>query len=498
MTEKVRVRFAPSPTGWLHLGNARTAIFNYLFARHHGGELVLRIEDTDRERSKKEYEEALIEDLKWLGMEWDEGPDIGGPYGPYRQSERFEIYKRYVDKLLESGHAYRCFCTPEELEAEREKAKREGRPYRYSGKCRNLSPEEVEKYLKEGRPYTIRFRVPDGRELVLNDLVKGEVRFNVDDFGDFVIVRSDGSPVYNFVVVVDDALMKITHVIRGEDHLANTFKQMLIYEALGFPMPKFAHLPIILGEDRSKLSKRHGAVSVRQYRFDGYLPEALFNFLTLLGWYPKDGKEILSKEELIERFDITDIHNAPAIFNREKLYWMNGVYIREVLDLEDLTQRIIDYLTDYRDHLDEEDRKVAQKILEFPKEYVREVVSKTRDSFFTLKEFPKRAKPFFVDEITLSPEAEKHVEKVSREVAQKIVSLFKEKVENLETLKGDDFKKLAKEVAKELKLKPGMVFKTLRVALTGETQGVGLDLLVEVIGKERTLKRLENFLNLVG
>ena len=497
MAQKIRTRFAPSPTGWLHLGNARTALFNYLFARHNKGDLVLRIEDTDRERSKKEYEEALIEDLKWLGIEWDEGPDVGGPYGPYRQSERFEIYKKYVDELLEKGYAYRCFCTPEELEAEREQAKKEGRPYRYSGKCRHLTPEQVERYLKEGRPYTIRFRVPDGRKLVLHDLIKGEVRFNVDDFGDFVIVRSDGSPVYNFVVVVDDALMKITHVIRGEDHLANTFKQMLIYEALGFPMPQFAHLPIILGEDRSKLSKRHGAVSVRQYRMDGYLPDALFNFLSLLGWYPKDGKEILSKEELIERFDITDIHNAPAVFNKEKLYWMNGVYIREVLDLDDLTDRVINYLKTYKGDFDEELQKLADIILSYPREYIKTVVSKVRDSFFTLKEFPTRAKPFFVDEITLSMDAEKHIQKVTPEVAKRIVELFKEKVESLETLKGEDFKKLAKEVAKGLKLKPGMVFKTLRVALTGETQGVGLDLLVEVIGKERTLKRLEGFLSLL-
>jgi len=485
----VKTRFAPSPTGWLHLGNARTAIFSYLFAKHHGGKLVLRIEDTDRERSKKEYEEAILEDLKWLGIEWDEGP--------YRQSERFEIYKKYVDILLEKGYAYRCFCTPEELEAEREKAKREGRPYRYSGKCRHLSEEEIEKNLKEGKPYTIRFRVPDGREIVFNDLIKGEVRFNVNDFGDFVIVRSDGSPVYNFVVVVDDALMGITHVIRGEDHLSNTPKQILLYEALGFPIPQFAHLPIILGEDRSKLSKRHGAVSVRQYRADGYLPEALFNFLSLLGWYPKDGKEILSKEELIERFDITDIHNAPAVFNREKLYWMNGVYIREVLDLDDLTQRVINYLKQYGENLTPEEQRVAKEILSRPFEYVKEVVSKVRDSFFTLKEFPTRAKPFFVEEYELSPEAQKHIEKVTPEVAEKIVKLFLEKVKNSPTFGGEDFKKTAKEVAKGLKLKPGMVFKTLRVALTGETQGVGLDLLTDVVGKESVVRRLERFLSLL-
>jgi glutamyl-tRNA synthetase/nondiscriminating glutamyl-tRNA synthetase len=497
MDKKVRTRFAPSPTGWLHLGNARTAIFNYLFARHNKGDLVLRIEDTDRERSKREYEEAIIEDLKWLGIEWDEGPDKGGPHAPYRQSERTEIYKKYVDELLEKGYAYRCFCTPEELEAEREKARKEGRPYRYSGKCRNLTPEQVEEYIKQGKPYVIRFRVPDGREIVFNDLVKGEVRINVNDFGDFVIVRSDGSPVYNFVVVVDDALMGITHVIRGEDHLSNTPKQILIYEALGFPVPKFAHLPIILGEDRSKLSKRHGAVSVRQYRFEGYLPEALLNFLSLLGWYPKDGKEILSKEELIERFDISDIHNAPAVFNKEKLYWMNGVYIREVLDLEDLTDRVINYLKTYKDYLEEEDKPVAEIILSKPREFVKEVVSKVRDSFFTLKEFPRRAKPFFVEEFELTEDAKKHVEKITPEVAKKIVELYLERVKEMETFKGEDFKKVAKQVAKELKLKPGVVFKTLRVALTGETQGVSLDLLVDAIGKNSVERRLERFLQIL-
>jgi glutamyl-tRNA synthetase len=495
--EKIRTRFAPSPTGWLHLGNARTAIFNYLFARHNNGKLVLRIEDTDRERSKKEYEEAIIEDLKWLGIEWDEGPDVGGPYAPYRQSERFDIYKKYVDILLKKGYAYRCFCTPEELEAEREKAKKEGRPYRYSGKCRNLTPEQVEQYIKEGRPYVIRFRVPDGKDIVFHDLIKGEVKFNVNDFGDFVIVRSDGSPVYNFVVVIDDALMGITHVIRGEDHLSNTPKQILIYEALGFPVPKFAHLPIILGEDRSKLSKRHGAVSVRQYRFEGYLPEALFNFLSLLGWYPKDGKEILSKEELIGRFDISDIHNAPAVFNKEKLYWMNGVYIREVLELDDLTNRVINYLKQYRDYLDEEDKPVADIILQKPYEFVKEVISKVRDSFFTLKEFPKRAKPFFVEEFEITEEGKKHIEKLGKETVKQIVETFLEKVESAETFKGEDFKKTAKAVAKELKLKPGMVFKTLRVALTGETQGVSLDLLIDVIGKEAVVRRLKRFLNLI-
>ncbi|HEV09646.1 MAG TPA: glutamate--tRNA ligase, partial [Sulfurihydrogenibium azorense] len=257
-----RVRFAPSPTGYLHLGNARTALFNYLFAKHEGATFILRIEDTDLERSKKEYEEMLIQDLKWMGLEWDEGPDKGGPYGPYRQSERLDIYHQYAKKLLETGHAYFCYCTEEELEKEREKAIAEGKPYRYSGKCRNLTQQEREQLEAKGLKPVIRFKVPD-KTVVFEDIIRGHVEIDTKEFGDFVIVRQDGMPVYNFVVVIDDALMKITHVIRGEDHLSNTPKQIVIYEALGFDIPQFAHLPIILGEDRTKLSKRHGAVSVR-------------------------------------------------------------------------------------------------------------------------------------------------------------------------------------------------------------------------------------------
>ena len=405
--EKVVTRFAPSPTGWLHLGNARTAIFNFLFAKHNNGKLILRIEDTDKERSKKQYEEALLEDLEWLGIKWDEGP--------YRQSERGAIYKKYIQELLNKGKAYLCFCSQEEIEREREKARKEGKPYRYSGKCRNLTPEQIKKYLEEGRPYVIRFKVPENKEVVFNDLIKGEVKFNTKDLGDFVIVRSDGSPVYNFVVVIDDALMGITHVIRGEDHLSNTPKQILIYEALGFKIPQFAHLPIILGEDRSKLSKRHGAVSVRQYRKEGYISQALFNYLTLLGWYPKDGREILSLEELIKEFDIEDIHNAPAIFNKEKLYWMNGVYIREVLSLEELYHTLINYLKEYAEEFPEEERKIVRKILESEEEYLKKVIEKTRDSFFTLKEFPSRTKAFFTEEPPLTSEAKEFIEKLTKE-----------------------------------------------------------------------------------
>ncbi len=470
----VRVRFAPSPTGYLHLGNARTALFNYIYARHNNGKLILRIEDTDKERSKKEYEEMLIDDLKWLGIEWDEGIDKGGEFAPYRQSERTEIYNQFIEKLKQSGHIYKCYCTPEELEEERKRALAEGRPPRYSGKCRNLSKEEQERLEKEGKSYVWRFRVPDGENIVFEDLIKGLVEINVNEFGDFVIVRSDGSPVYNFVVVIDDALMKITHVIRGEDHLSNTPKQILIYRALGFEVPKFAHLPIILGEDRSKLSKRHGAVSVRAFREEGYVSEAMFNGLALLGWHPKGDNEILSKEDIISEFDIEDIHNAPAVFDRAKLKWLNGVYIREKLDLEDLTKRAIPFFEKFGYKADFE--------------YYKKVMEIIRDSLETLNDIKDRAFPFFVENYEIE---ENGKEFIQSETGKTVLKLFYEKVKDRENIDRKEFKKITKEIQKELKVKGKNLFMPIRVALTGKTSGVDMALLIEALGKNRVLKRLE-------
>jgi len=477
----VRVRFAPSPTGYLHLGNARTALFNYIFARHEGGKLILRIEDTDKERSKKEYEEMLIDDLKWLGINWDEGPDIGGEYGPYRQSERFHIYNEYLEKLKETGHVYKCYCTPEELEEERKKALAEGRPPRYSGKCRNLTEEERKQLEEQGRPYVWRFKVPDGKVITFEDLIKGIIEINVDEFGDFVIVRSDGSPVYNFVVVIDDALMKISHVIRGEDHLSNTPKQILIYEALGFNVPKFAHLPIILGEDRSKLSKRHGAVSLRAFRDDGYISEAMFNGLALLGWHPKKDTEVVLPEEIIKEFDIKDIHNAPAVFDRAKLKWLNGVYIREILDLDDLTSRAVPFFESFGYRADYD--------------YYKKVMAAIRDSIETLMDIGERAKPFFVDDFPFEEEAASWLES---EDGYKVVQAFYEKIKNLDKITKDDFKKITKEIQKELGVKGKNLFMPIRVALTGKTSGVDIATLVEIIGIDRVKHRLKRALEYFG
>ncbi|MGB9766782.1 MAG: glutamate--tRNA ligase [Sulfurihydrogenibium sp.] len=476
-----RVRFAPSPTGYLHLGNARTALFNYLFAKHEGATFILRIEDTDLERSKKEYEEMLIQDLKWMGLEWDEGPDKGGPYGPYRQSERLDIYHQYAKKLLETGHAYFCYCTEEELEKEREKAIAEGKPYRYSGKCRNLTQQEREELEAKGLKPVIRFKVPD-KTVVFEDIIRGHVEIDTKEFGDFVIVRQDGMPVYNFVVVIDDALMKITHVIRGEDHLSNTPKQIVIYEALGFDIPQFAHLPIILGEDRTKLSKRHGAVSVRALKDDGFLSEAVFNYLSLLGWHPKDEREVLPKEEIISQFRIEDVNKSPAIFDRTKLRWMNGVYIREILDLDELTKRAVEFFEGFGYKADFE--------------YYKKVMSAIRDSIETLMDIKDRAKVFFVDEFPFTEEIVSEVK--SDPNFYKVVEIFYEKIKDLNSITKEDFKNITKEIQKEYGFKGKGLFHPLRIALTGESSGVGLDLLVEVIGIDKVKFRIKRFLEYFG
>ncbi|KAL8267971.1 hypothetical protein R6Q59_001769 [Mikania micrantha] len=325
---QVRVRFAPSPTGYLHVGGARTALFNYLYARSKGGKFILRIEDTDLERSTKESEEAVLRDLSWLGLSWDEGPGIGGDYGPYRQSERNDLYKQYAEKLLQSGQVYRCFCSNEELEQMKEIAKEKQLPPVYSGKWATATDEEIQEELAKGTPCTYRFRVPKEGSLTINDLIRGEVSWNLDTLGDFVVMRSNGQPVYNFCVTVDDATMAITHVIRAEEHLPNTLRQALIYKALGFPMPSFAHVSLILAPDRSKLSKRHGATSVGQFREMGYLPQAIVNYLALLGWSDGTNDEFFTLEQMVEKFSIERVNKSGAIFDSVKLRWMNGQHLK--------------------------------------------------------------------------------------------------------------------------------------------------------------------------
>ncbi|MGZ8867985.1 MAG: glutamate--tRNA ligase [Thermoanaerobaculia bacterium] len=325
----VRVRFAPSPTGHLHVGGARTAIFNWLFARHHGGVFLIRVEDTDQARSTRESEQMVLDDLRWLGLQWDEGPDVGGPDAPYRQSERVEIYKKAAQQLLETGLAYRCHCTEEELETKRKAAEAEGRPPHYDLKCwRNRADENAGGIARA--PHAIRFHVPEDGDVTINDLIRGEVTWKKESLGDFIVVRSDGLPTYNFSVVVDDREMEITHVIRAEEHLTNTHRQVLIYRAMQWPVPEFAHVSLILGPDRSKLSKRHGATSVSQYADEGYLPDAMVNYLALLGWSSPDGAEVFTREEAISRFSLDRVNPAPAVFDSQKLDWLNGQYIHRM------------------------------------------------------------------------------------------------------------------------------------------------------------------------
>jgi len=325
---KVRVRFAPSPTGSLHVGGARTALFNYLYAKKMGGEFVLRVEDTDQARSTRASEESMIADLKWLGLDWDEGPDIGGPCGPYRQSERGEIYKALAEKLVASGHVYPCFCTDEELETMKAEAEAKKLPPKYYGKWATASEEEVKEMMDKGVPFTYRFRVPEGERIEIDDMVRGKVGWDTDTLGDFVVLRSNGMPVYNFCVAVDDASMGITHVLRAEEHLPNTLRQALVYNALGFPLPKFAHMSLILAPDRSKLSKRHGATSVGQFKDEGYLSKTMVNYLSLLGWNDGTEQEIYEKDELEKLFSVERINKSPAVFDKVKLNWMNGQHLR--------------------------------------------------------------------------------------------------------------------------------------------------------------------------
>jgi glutamyl-tRNA synthetase len=366
----VRVRFAPSPTGHLHVGGARTAIFNWLFARHNGGELIIRVEDTDQARSTIESEAMVLDDLRWLGLEWEEGPDVGGPHAPYRQSERIDTYSDAAQRLLASGAAYRCFCTEEALEAKRKVAEAEGRPPHYDLTCHRLTPQQISARLASWMPFALRFHVPDDGDVTIDDLIRGQVTWRKESLGDFILVRSDGLPTYNFSVVVDDHDMEISDVIRAEEHLTNTHRQVLIYRALGWNVPRFAHVSLILGPDRSKLSKRHGATSVSAYADEGFLPAAMVNYLILLGWSTPDGREIFDAQYAIENFSLDRVNSAPAVFDRQKLEWLNGQYIHAMsaAELRPLVRRYIeaDVPDAWLDDAIELVKKSVDRLTQFP------------------------------------------------------------------------------------------------------------------------------------
>lgn len=480
----IRVRFAPSPTGHIHVGNARTALFNYLFAKRNNGTFILRIEDTDVERSTLESENIIYDDLRWLGLDWDEGPLVGGEYGPYRQSERLDIYNQYVQKLLISGYAYECFCTKEELDAEREKALSEGRQPTYSGKCRTLSDSEKDALKSKGVKPAIRFHVKE-KEVKVSDLLKGDVVFPTDVFGDFVIVRPDGIPVYNFAVVVDDALMKITHVIRGDDHLNNTPKQILIFNALGFNLPVFIHIPMILGNDHSKLSKRHGDTSLNLFKDKGYLPEAMFNFLALLSWSAPDDREILSKDELISLFSLERVSKSPAVFDFTKLKWMNGHYIRQ-MDKEKLTEIAIPFLK--RDGLltDEFVAKYSDKL--------PDMIYALREKFELFTELPELFKVFTTFNEEFDNEA---IELLKLPTSRSVLESFKESVKGKEFLSLEEYKQITSDIQKSLGVKGKSLFMVLRVGFTGITKGADLDKIATLLKVDDLVKRIDRCLQLM-
>jgi len=479
--EKVRVRFAPSPTGHLHIGGARTALFNYLYAKRMGGSFLLRIEDTDLERSSVESEKVIIDGLKWLGIKWDEGIEVGGETGPYRSTERIDVYNEYIEKLLKQGDAYYCYCTQEELEAERQELLAKGEMPRYLGKCRNITPEQKNKYVQEGRKPSIRFKVPEGKIIKVNDIVRDTVEFESNGIGDFIIVKSDGIPVYNFAVVIDDYLMKITHVIRGEEHLSNTPRQILIYQALGFEEPAFAHVSLILGKDRAKMSKRHGSTWVEQYIDAGYLPEAIINFLVLMGWSPGEEREIFSLEELEKKFSLERVSRNPAVFDIDKLNWMNGQYIKNA-PVDRITQLAIPHLL--KAGFIKEDEKVNI-------EWLEKVVSVVQDELAFVGEISEKVTIFFDDNIQLKDVEAEEVMKL--EHVPELIKVFKQKVINAGSIDEEFAKGVFKEIQNETGIKGKNLYMPVRVAITGQVHGPELVEIIKILGRERIISRLSRF-----
>jgi nondiscriminating glutamyl-tRNA synthetase len=479
MDHQVRVRFAPSPTGPLHIGGARSALFNWLLARKFSGTMMVRIEDTDLERSSRESENNILGALTWLGMDWDEGINKGGEYGSYRQTERLNTYTEAAQKLINQGNAYYCYCTEEELEEERQDCMAKGELPRYLGKCRNLSDTDRLRLEAEGRKKVVRFRVPDDENIVVEDLVRGNVVFESNGIGDYVIVKSDGIPTYNFAVVIDDALMKITHVIRGEEHLSNTPRQLLLYQALGITPPIFAHVSLILGKDRSKMSKRHGSTSIEAYRQQGYLPEALVNFLVLLGWSPAGEEEIFSLAELIQQFSLDRVAKNPAVFDVDKLNWINGHYIRKTP---------VERLTDIAMPFMREAGYISGKITPETYEQLKMIVLSLQEKLSYMAQIKEMAAIYFDDNIKMENEEAEAV--LKDENIPRVMSAFRQKIDEAEELTPDNIKAMLKALTKELKLGGKLVYMPVRVALTGQMHGPELFYIIPILGKQKILRRM--------
>lgn len=468
--KKIRVRFAPSPTGLLHVGNARTALFNWLFARQKNGIFVLRIEDTDVVRSDTAYETRLKEDLLWLGLDWDEGPDVGGSFGPYRQSLRVDIYREQTQKLLDERKAYHCFCSPQDLESERKKALAKDGVAIYSGKCRSIPREVALQRLKDGESAAVRLRTPDRGELIFQDLVRGDLKFDLALIGDPVIVRSSGLPAYNFAVVVDDSLMGITHVIRGEDHISNTPRQILLYRALSFAPPFFAHLSMVMGKDNTRLSKRHGATAVDQFQKDGVLSPALFNYLSLLGWAPPEDKEVLSRDEIVRLFNLEKVSRSAAIFDYDKLYWINRQHAKTLSERQ-MAEMAWPHM--------KEAGFLPEDMSEAHWEWLEKVVLAFIERVDRFADIPSQAAILF--EYSPARMNAKIMEDLERDCALKVISRFGRKIKSISRFDYDRFLAVTQEIKQETGCKGRDLYHPLRIALTTQSSGLDLDKFIPLV-----------------
>lgn len=489
MSAEVRVRYAPSPTGHLHIGNARTALFNYLFARNRGGKFIVRIEDTDVKRNVAGGEESQLKYLKWLGMDWDESIDIGGGYGPYRQTERLDIYSKYWQELLDKGLAYRCYCTEEELEKEREAQVERNETPRYSGQHRNLTEEQRLALEAEGRIPSIRFRVPEDRTYTFDDIVKGTISFDTAEMGDFVIVKKDGIPTYNFAVVLDDYLMKISHVLRGEDHISNTPRQLMIYEAFGWEPPQFGHMTLIVNEQRKKLSKRDESIIqfISQYDELGYLPEAMFNFIALLGWSPEGEQEMFTQQELVEVFNPERLSKSPAVFDTQKLSWMNNEYLKKA-ELPRLVDLCLPHL--------QKAELIAKELDAEGHAWVTDLVALHQDKLRFAAEIVPMTEIFFSQQVTDEEEA---AVVLSEEQVPVVLQAFLALIEAGESpFQVDGIKEMIKKVQKDTGFKGKQLFMPIRAALTGQTHGPDLNQSLALLGKQKVIDRLRGRLESFG
>lgn len=482
----VRVRFAPSPTGYLHVGGARTALFNWFFTRKQGGQFILRIEDTDTERLKEDSVSQILASMKWLGLDWDEGPEVGGPCGPYYQSQRLELYQKEAQRLVTEGKAYYCFCTSGELAQTRELQRQTGQAFRYNGKCRNIPQTEALKRIEAGEEAVIRLRIPDSGQITVTDLIHGKVNFELDQLDDLIIVKSNGIPAYNFACVVDDHAMNISHVIRAEEHLSNTPKQVLLYQALGYNTVQFAHVPMILAPDRSKLSKRHGATSIEEFREQGFLAPAIVNYLTFLGWSPGTDQELITPAETVEQFEISKVSKKAAIYDTKKLAWINGHYLNS-MSLDDVTGQTIPFLL----------RKNLITEIQAVEEYnsVKSIIDVVRNRVKTLVELTEAMEYFFKD-VTEYDEKGQH-KYFSRQDAADLLRQGRDCLERIECFDVQHTEAAYRQLIEDLSIKSGDLIHPTRLALTGRMESPGLFDVMALLGKDRCLARMSQAINYI-